>query len=178
MAKDFKNVVVIYSNESVLPANVIVNRVLRKRMQVAGKAKIAIDSEYLDLVRFPGPKHLARSTASLQQKYADRPVDLVIVGGTGALDFMMANRDSLFPDSPLMYCCIDSERVKSDSALARMPRVQMHFDLAPAVKLASVLQPDAKQLFVISGASKFDLRWKPKAEEHLPPFQKDLRSST
>ncbi len=34
---DVKNVVVVYSHESVLPANVIVDRMLRENMRVAGE---------------------------------------------------------------------------------------------------------------------------------------------
>ena len=92
----------------------------------------------------------------LKEKYSDRSVDLLIAGGLESLEFLLSQRDSLFPDSPLMYSCIDSERIEADKSLANLPGVQMRVDPVSTLELAKALQPDAKQLFVITGASNRD----------------------
>ncbi len=151
-----KNVVVVYSHESVLPANVIVDRMLRENMRGAGECQIEIYSEYLDTARFSSAEHLDRSMTYLKEKYSDRSVDLLIAGGLESLDFLLSHRDSLFPDSPLMYSCIESERVEADKSLANLPGVQMRVDPVSTFELAKALQPDAKRLFVITGDSNRD----------------------
>ena len=170
-----KNVVVVYSHESVLPANVIVDRMLRENMRVAGECQIEIYSEYLDTARFSSAEHLDRSMTYLKEKYSDRSVDLLIAGGLASLEFLLSHRDSLFPDSPLMYSCIESERVEADKSLANLPGVQMRVDPVSTLELAKALQPDAKQLFVITGASNRDHSWKMKAQDRLSAYQREFQ---
>ena len=170
-----KNVVVVYSHESVLPANAIVDRILRENMRFAGESQIEIYSEYLDTARFSSEEHLDRSTTYLKEKYSDRSVDLVIAGGLESLEFLLSHRDSLFPDSPLMYTCIESERVEADKSLANLPGVQMRVDPVSTFELAKALQPDAKRLFVITGASNFDHVWKIKAQQRLSAHQHEFQ---
>ncbi len=170
-----KNVVVVYSHESVLPANVIVDRMLRENMKVPGECQIEIYSEYLDTARFSSAEHLDRSTTYLKEKYSDRSVDLVIAGGLESLEFLLSHRDSLFPDSPLMYTCIESERVEADKSLANLPGVQMRVDPVSTFELAKALQPDAKRLFVITGGSNYDHLWKIKAQQRLSAYQRKFQ---
>ncbi len=170
-----KNVVVVYSHESVLPANVIVDRMLRENMRVAGECQVEIYSEYLDTARFSSEEHLDRSMTHLQEKYSDRSVHLVIAGGLASLDFLLSHRDCLFPDSLLMYCCVDSDRVEADKSLANLPGVQMRFDPVSTLELAKALQPDAQRLFVITGASNSDHGLKMKAQERLSMYQHEFQ---
>ncbi len=174
-AVNVKNVVVVYSHESVLPANVIVDRMLRENMRVAGECQIEIYSEYLDTARFSSEEHLDRSMTYLKEKYSDQSVDLVIAGGLASLKFLLSHRDSLFPDCPLMYSCIQSERVEADESLANLPGVQMRVDPVSTLELAKALQPDAKQLFVITGASNFDNGWKMNAQDRLSEYQGEFQ---
>lgn len=174
-ATNVKNVVVIYSYGSVLPANVIIDRVLRENMRSAGESRIEIYDEYLDRARFADPEHLELSTEYLQKKYAGQSVDLLIAGGSAALDFLQERRSTLFPDTPLIYSCVGHDRVTSDASLANIPGVQIHLDLKTTAELAIALQPDAKRLFVITGMSQSDRDWKRLAEERLAPYQKTLQ---
>ncbi len=170
-----KNVVVVYSHESVLPANVIVDRMLRENMRFAGASRIDVYSEYLDTARFSNAEHLDGSMTYLKEKYSDRSVDLLIAGGLESLDFLLSHRDSLFPDSPLMYSCIESERIATDKSLANLPGVQMRVDPVSTLELAKALQPDAKRLFVISGASNRDHVWKMKAQDRLTAYRREFQ---
>ncbi len=170
-----KNVVVVYSHESVLPANVIVDRMLRENMRVAGEWQIEIYSEYLDTARFSSGEHLDRSMTYLKEKYSDLSVDLLIAGGYESLNFLMSQRDDLFPDSQLLYCCVDSDRVEADKSLANLPGVQMRVDPVSTLKLAKALQPDAKRLFVITGASDFDHSLKLKVQTRLSAYPHDFQ---
>jgi len=170
-----KNVVVVYSHESVLPANVIVDRMLRENMRAAGECQIEIYSEYLDTARFSSAEHLGRSMSYLKEKYSDRSVHLLIAGGLSSLDFLLSHRESLFPDSPLMYSCIESERVEGDKSLANLPGVQMRDDPVATLEIAKALQPDAKRLFVITGASSNDHGWKMKAQDRMSAYQREFQ---
>ncbi|KLU01806.1 diguanylate cyclase/phosphodiesterase (GGDEF & EAL domain) with PAS/PAC sensor(s) [Rhodopirellula islandica] len=170
-----RNVIVVYSYGDVLPANEIVDRVLRDRLQVSGQYRVDVYNEYLDIARFPGKENLERTRSLLKEKYADRKVDLVVAGGSEALDFLVESRDSLFADVPLISTCVGQERIASDPRLNEIPGIPIRLELMPTLDLAIGLQPKAKQLFVITGASQLDLNWQVSTAEQLRESGYDQR---
>ncbi|WP_236625049.1 ATP-binding protein [Rhodopirellula sp. SWK7] len=170
-----QNVVVVYSYGHVLPANEIVDRVLRENLQSSGDSNIEIYSEYLDIARFPDAEHLIRTRTSLQEKYSDRRVDLVIAGGSVALEFLLESRDSLFSESSLIYTCVDREKVLADDQFKKLNGIQMRLDLVATLNLAFALQPEAKELVVVTGASQLDREWKRTTDEQLSQSRLDAK---
>jgi len=68
--------------------------------------------EYMDAMRIPvgAPDSLAAIELlhHLQARYAGQDVDLVLVTDNRALDFMLAHRESLAKDVPVVFCGINS----------------------------------------------------------------------
>ncbi len=71
------------------------------------KGKTAIYTEYLDAKRpdFEACKDVLKPVMAL--KYKDAPIDLVITSDDAAFQFVKENRDSLFPDLPIVTCGIN-----------------------------------------------------------------------
>jgi hypothetical protein len=103
-ANPVRRVLVIYSDERLLPANVIVDEAIRGTFAAETTARVEFHSEFLDVARFPGKAQQQRERDFLREKYRERPPDLVIAGGGPSLEFLLQYRAAIFPDVPIVHC--------------------------------------------------------------------------
>ena len=113
-AAETKRVLMLFSNESLLPAGVALGTSLQTNLKAGDPDRVEIFTETLDADRFPGPAHEARVESWLRDKYASIPLDLAIAIGPQALDFLIQRRTSLFGGIPLIFAGI------SESSLQRL----------------------------------------------------------
>ena len=97
-ANPLRRVLVVYSDERLLPANVIVDEAIRSTFATETTNRIEFYSEFLDVTRFPGEAQQERERDFLRDRYRERPPDLVIAGGGPALDFLLKYRGEPFPE--------------------------------------------------------------------------------
>ena len=79
---------VLYSDERLLPANIIVDEAIRAAFAAGTNNRVEFYSEFLDVARFPGEEQQQRQRDFLRDKYRERPPDLVIAVSGGALVFL------------------------------------------------------------------------------------------
>ena len=60
-------------------------------------------TEYFDFGRFPHPEYESAYLDFLRLKYAERRLDLLLVMGDAATDFVSRNRDVLFSGTPAVF---------------------------------------------------------------------------
>ncbi len=82
MAAETRNVLVLYSNNRLVPGNVAVDRGLRATL-----ANAQIFSEFLDLPEFGGSAYENTMTTYLHDKYNAKPPNALVVVSDSALDF-------------------------------------------------------------------------------------------
>src|SRR5438132_4414809 len=74
-----QRVLVLYSDERLLPANIIVDEAIRAAFAVGTNNRVEFYSEFLDVARFPGEEEQQRRQRDfLRDKYRERPPNLVI----------------------------------------------------------------------------------------------------
>jgi signal transduction histidine kinase len=112
--------------------------------------KVDVYTEFLDIQRFPEPKQQDRLAAYLHDKFAGRPIDLVVAGGSPSIRFLAPRHDALFPNSRLMFVAASQSR---DLHLLGpdIPGLTTQFDPVPTVRLALGLEPNADRLIVVNG---------------------------
>lgn len=146
---------------------------IRLRLKERSSDDIEIYSDFLDLGRFQGPANEDRLVQFLGAKFAQVKPDIVISISRSAVDFVVRRRGDFARGVPVVYCCAnpamgDAEYIPSD-----MPGVVTTYDWAGTLALAQRLQPSAKTVVVIQGASdsesavRRDLRTDGRA---LPPL--------
>jgi PAS domain S-box-containing protein len=150
-ADEVKRVLVLHSNESVLPATAVLDGAIRREMQSGPFARMEVFSEFLQRERFPDPEQEARMAAFLGEKYAGHPIDVVITTGSSALDFMVQHRESLHPAAPILFVGVNSGDVNVLHPPLGVFGVVNQLDPLPTVELALRLQPGARQLVVVAG---------------------------
>ena len=105
--------------------------------------------EYLDAKRFPGPARRQRLRKSLRAYIADRRIDLLLTTDNLALDFALAERDSLFPGVPIVFSGINGYRPEMLGGATRVTGVVEEIDPAGTLEIAFRLQPQADTVLVI-----------------------------
>src|SRR5258708_12357204 len=93
----------VYADERLLPANIIMDEAIRAAFAVGTKNRVEFYSEFLDVARFPGEEQQQRQRDFFRDKYRERPPDLVIAVSGGALVFLTEQRAELFPGVPIVY---------------------------------------------------------------------------
>src|ERR1700735_1926489 len=85
-------VVVLYSDDRFLPANIEGDRGLRAVIENAGGGRVELFDEHLDHLHFDGSPNYERTISNyLRDKYASRPPAIIVVAGDEALDFILRN---------------------------------------------------------------------------------------
>jgi hypothetical protein len=168
-AAETKNVLMLFSNDSLLPAGNAISSSFRSRLESENRDGVEVFTEFLDADRFPGPAHQARMESLLRDKYASTPIDLAIAIGPQALDFLSQRRQSLFPGTPLIFAGISETGIEQHGVPPHSTGVVSRFDPVRTLELALRLQLDARQVVVVTGASTFDQEWDAWATEELAP---------
>jgi PAS domain S-box-containing protein len=160
-----KNVLVLQGQRSDLPGLQLVGESLRKTFDREPGMRIDVFIEYLDFARFPRQNHDSILLRYLKDRYADRRIDLVIPIFGPALEFTLDHRQDLFPDQPIVFCFVD-EREAPPSALPQgVMGLYLRYDFERTLQLAMSLQPEAKEIVLITGTSDFDLYWAEQARK-------------
>lgn len=170
-ADEVKRVLILHSNQSVLPATVLADAAIRRELQAGLSARVEVFSEFLDTERFPGPEQATRMAVFLADKYARSRLDLVIATGSEALDFMLQRRAALFSEAPLVFAGISEDELEARQLPAGVTGIVSLSDPKPTLDLALRLQPKARRVVVVIGAAPIDKTWIPTAEPTLRAYQ-------
>ncbi|MGZ9076626.1 MAG: hypothetical protein ACXW13_12720, partial [Burkholderiaceae bacterium] len=167
IAAETRNVLVLYSNNRVLPANIAADGGLRAAL--AGTPDAAVFSEFLDQPYFSGPAHEATVTRYLREKFAAAPPRAIVAGGDFALDFVLRHRAGLFPDAPVVHMAVSQSHLRS---LPQLPAdavgVPLEFDFSGTIEQALRWHPNAQRLLVVTGASEQDRGWEARLRREVP----------
>ncbi len=93
---------------------------------------------------------------------------------TGAIQFLADSRDALFPNTPVVFYTAMplTERMDNSTGIVNV------FRLDRTIELALALQPDLRQLFVVTGAAAADRQMEQQARADFERFKGRLDIST
>ena len=153
-----RRVLVLYSDERPLPANIVADEAIRATFAVDTSNRIEFHSEFLDVTRFPGEAQQQRERDFLRDKYRERLPDLLIAGGGPALEFLLKYRAVLFADVPIVHCAVDAEALPKEMPDAKIAGIPLLRAAASTLELALSLQPDTRNVAVVAGSTLQDLK--------------------
>src|SRR6476620_6227877 len=94
-------VLVLDQSSAGLPFNAAVTSAIRSTINAGSRSPTSFYSEHLDANRFFGPEYENEFVQFLKAKYRERHIDVVIVFGVSALDFIERRRERLLlPERP------------------------------------------------------------------------------
>lgn len=166
-----RNILVLFSNDSGLSANIEILKGLRSALGEDDPAPAQMYDEYLDAARFPEAGRAEAMRGFLKTKFALTRIDLVAAIGPEALRFMIGHRQELFPAVPVVFAGIREESLKTLALPADMTGIISQIDPVKTLQLALRLKPDTERIAVVSGAAPFDKSWYAKARTLFAPFE-------
>jgi len=124
-------------------------------------------AEYIDAPRIPTLQHERAFRDYLRAKYRNHRFDLVIAMQDVAWDFVRKYRSVLFPRTPIVF----SSRNRNVPRPVNSTGVVSEINLRATLDFALTLQPETKQVFVVTGASSRDKVFENLARAQLRGFE-------
>src|SRR5215467_761484 len=163
----------IYFLESLSPTQPAAIRTIegfKKRLSEKTTESFEIFIDYMELGRFPGQAHLDRTTQFLAGKYAEAPPDQRIRLGRAAIPFVFTHRDIVEPHVPIIIASVPARATAEAKAIANTVYVVTEYNFAKTLELARRLEPEARDLVFVAGASEHDRSWVNDARRELDPY--------
>jgi signal transduction histidine kinase len=144
-----RSVLVLDQSSAFLPFNATVANAIRATVNADSRWRISFYSEHLDANRFFGPDYENDFVQFLKAKYRNRPIDVVVVFGISALDFMVRRRDEIWPSVPVVFAAIDEATIASLTLPKNVTGATMQLTLQDMVKVARMVVPDLKAVAMV-----------------------------
>ena len=171
-AGETKNVLVIFSNNRLLPANVTIERGVREALAASADRPVNVYVEFLDQPGFGGESYDRTVATYLREKYAARPPNAIVVAAEGALGFLLRNRAQLFPSAPVTHLAVPKSFLQSLPPLpADVVGVPIEYDASETIEQALRWHPQARRLVVVTGASARDRQWEARLRREVRGFE-------
>jgi PAS domain S-box-containing protein len=173
-AQESKRILLLFSNESLLPAGQILTHSIQSAMNAGTEEHLEFFPEYLDFVRFSEPRHEARMVDFLRGKYESTRFDLIFAIGPEALRFTVKHRAELSLLAPVVFTGIREGSLSLTEVPADIVGTTFELDPVKTLDLALQLQPDTQHVVVVTGAAPFDKRWEATARASYRDHEKRL----
>ena len=173
-AQDSRRVLLLFSNESLLPAGRILTDSIQSTMNAGTEEHLEFFPEYLDFVRFSEPGHEARMVDFLRGKYESTRFDLIFAIGPEALSFTVMHRAELSWQAPVVFTGIREGSLRAAELPADVVGTTFQLDPVRTLDLALQLQPYTQHVVVVTGAAPFDKSWETTARASYRDYEKRL----
>jgi signal transduction histidine kinase len=144
-----RSVLVLDQSSAGLPFNAAVTSAIRSTINAGTKSPISFYSEHLDANRFFGPEYENEFVQFLKAKYRERHIDVVIVFGVSALDFIARRREQLWPSVPVVFAAIDEVTMSRRTLPNNVTGATMQLTLQDMVKVARIVMPNLKAVAIV-----------------------------
>jgi C4-dicarboxylate-specific signal transduction histidine kinase len=164
----------IYFLESLRPTQPAALRTIvafEKRLAEKTSERFEIYVDYLELGRFPSGAHAEGSARFLAGKYAEAPPDVLITMGRAAIPFMLKYRDMIAPRSPVIIASVTGRDAAEAAGFANTLFVTTQYSFTKTLDLGRRLQPNARNIVLVAGASDYDALWVNDARAELERYQ-------
>ncbi len=163
-----KEVLVLYSTNRDAQIAAVGEREMPRILEQGLRKGYILDyySEYIDRARFPDEKYRNGFRDFLRVKYNGRRFDVIIAMQDLALELVGGSRNDLFPGTPVVFFA-------TSDAIRRFPNstgVISQLNLAGTLDLASRMQPEVRNVFVVAGADAGSLEYAKAAREQFRRF--------
>ncbi|CAB3787793.1 Adaptive-response sensory-kinase SasA [Paraburkholderia caffeinitolerans] len=122
--------------------------------EMPGGAEVYLDS--IDGFRFGDEDLTQEFLALMQKKYKGQRIDLIVVLGTHAADFVLQHRAKLWPGTPVLFSSVAENWMVGRTLPPEIAVMPFGTDVGKTLALARTLQPRAHRLVVVGGVTDVD----------------------
>jgi len=149
-------VVILAGADPTQPAALQQIRAARRALEAAAPAGAEFFTDSLDGLRFQNAELMPEFLALMRKKYQREHVDIVIALGDNALEFAARHHDEIWPGIPVLVSSVDKRSMERIGLPPGFSRVPFEVDIAGTLDIAATLQPNARRLVVVGGATEAD----------------------
>ncbi len=106
--------------------------------------------EYMDTKRIYNEAYLQDIFQLLQGKYANIPIDVIILSDNNALEFMRTHGEQLFPGVPIVFAGINNYSDALLDGFDQITGIAEAIDISSTLSLMLSLHPETKQIYVLN----------------------------
>lgn len=150
-----QGVLALYGSRPDLPANVLVDEIIRSTLERELGSRLDFYAEFLDTARWPESETQAAVRDFLRRRYAQKNLSVIIAVARPAINFMRVYGDELFPGVPVVAYG-DSDALRDWEPGRPITGTLGKVDIRGTAELILRLQPRTQEILVISGASPSD----------------------
>jgi signal transduction histidine kinase len=167
---DHKQVLVLYSTRRDAQFSVVGESELPRMLDDGLARNLDYYAEFIDVTRFPDRAYRQGFRDFLQVKYRGLRFDLVIALQNVAVEFVNDFDHPLFPGIPVVF-------LTNTAGTKRRPNstgVLHERNFLPTVDLVRRLQPDVRDVFIVTGAAAADEEFENEIRRQMPPSDSRL----
>jgi PAS domain S-box-containing protein len=171
-ADDVRHVLVLHSYHSGMSWVTNIEKGIRDTLLVPPYKDLVLHIEYMDTKRYYSPDHYERVKNLLKSKFAEAEIELSLIlsSDNNAFDFLVRNRDELFPGAPVVFCGVNNfsnSQLDNVSDFTGVAEIMSSRDT-----VAEILRqlPETKKIYVINDYLKTGRAWEATLRRNLAPF--------
>jgi signal transduction histidine kinase len=170
VAQQRKTILIIYSDSRIHPAIALFDENFQKTVSARSSQAVEIFTEFLDLYRFGEKEYHDLAAEYLRAKYKYEKLDVVVAGRSAALEFVIRNRSTLFPNVPVVHAGVEAYAIAGMRLPKDVTGAPIVFDAVATTDLAFRLHANARKVVLITGSAAPDLWWATELNRQLQPI--------
>jgi len=150
-----KTILVINEFGQSAPVSVIVAEQIRSALQSDRRFQVQFYWENLDAIDLSNDS-LKEQRALVARRYLGQKLDLIVLVGPDPLRLLTDQSMAVYPDVPVVFCCAAQGQPAQPVIDSRSTGSRLQFEPAKTLDAALRLLPETRQVFVVTGQSRFD----------------------
>jgi PAS domain S-box-containing protein len=158
-ALNVKNVLVLHSEDREHPAHQLTDKGIRSVFRSNTLFDVELYNEYLDVSRFGGAANAHAFADYLRRKYSGMNIHAIIAIYPKAVDFLLAERRTLFPELPIIATEITrsyAENLERSPARRFVTGTILGDNLTGMMDAALRVRPETKRVALVAGTAPTD----------------------
>ncbi len=170
-----KQVLVIHSYYPTFTWTNSITKGIRKDFNKKWGQEACIYFEFLDAKRHPGKEYLKQQAELLRMKYPDPgAIEVIICSDDQALNFLLDRSDTLFKGIPVVFCGVNGYSLHMRKHKFELTGVIEAIDPKSTLEAALRLQPNVREVLVITDITLTGQAIEKTARQTFEPFRKRL----
>jgi signal transduction histidine kinase len=169
-----RQVVLLFDERVELPGLSVLEAEFVRTLNSNSSRRVEVYREAMDLSRFGSGQYRTLFRDFLKEKYRDKKVDVAVAVMAPSLDFLLDNGSEVFPGAQVVFCGIDRTQLGDRSLPPNVHGILVKREYAPTLEIALALHPATEKVFVVGGASDFDISLLAAARQELAAFERQV----
>jgi len=146
--------------------------VVQSAIRSGSPDRITFYEEYMDLAQHSGDDYLSLVRSFYRQKYQGQRFDLIIAQAGSVLNFLTKYGEELFPGTPTVFGTVEKSRIEGLKLGPNITGVVRDAGFVATLEAALRMQPDTRNIVVVSGSSEIDGKYLAKARSQFHSFER------